>query len=150
MKVLLREATESDLELIMAWRSNPVIYEGFYSQIKSLTWEEHLNWWETQNKDAKVFIVIFEGRKVGVVRVNCLSHWAPEIGWYIGEVSLWGKGIGKEAVRLGLDYIKSQGKEYARTTILDSNERGIRLAKSLGFEKLSKAREKESWWQIKL
>ena len=149
MEVLLREATTNDLELIMAWRSNPLVYQGFYQQGTPLTWEEHISWWHSRNRDWRTFIIEYESRKVGVVTIGNLDSWAPELGWYIGEVSLWGKGIGKEAVGLGLDYIKSQNKKYARATILDDNERSIKLAKSLGFEKLGKARQGESWWQIK-
>jgi hypothetical protein len=38
MTVLLREATDKDLEPIMAWRSNPIIYEeGAYTQNTPLT-----------------------------------------------------------------------------------------------------------------
>ena len=32
MEVTLREATEIDLELVMAWRSNPLVYEQMYLQ----------------------------------------------------------------------------------------------------------------------
>lgn len=85
-----------------------------------------------------------------MVTIGQMEHWSPEIGYYIGEVSLWGKGIGKEAVKLALDYLHQNGKEYCHTTILDNNERSIRLVKSLGFEYLGPAREGESWYQKKL
>lgn len=87
---------------------------------------------------------------IGVVTVGQLDHYEPEIGYYIGEVSLWGKGYGREAVRLGLEYIKEYGRGYCHTTILDSNQRSVKLIKSLGFKRLGKAREGESWYQKKL
>jgi len=58
--------------------------------------------------------------------------------------------VGREAVLLGLDYIKSQGKESCHTTILKSNERSLKLAKSLGFKKICDAREGEMWVRVKL
>jgi len=171
MQVLLREATETDLELMMAWRSNPLVYQGFYTQDKPLTWEEHLNWWRSRNKDWRTFIILIQDqmthadisyedglwrkRCVGVVNVGQLDHWSPEVGYYVGEVTLWGKGIGKEAVRLALEWIKNYGKDHTHitgihTTIPDNNEKSIRLIKSLGFEYLGPARPGESWWQKKL
>lgn len=152
--IFLRLANESDLPLMMAWRSNPLVYEGFYQQDKSLVWQEHLLWWHTRNRDWRTFIIMLqEGdglRPIGVVTIGQLDHWSPEIGFYVGEVSLWTRGIGREAVRLGLEYIKAYGCEYAHTTILDSNERSIRLMRSLGFEVFGTARPGESWYQKKL
>jgi len=152
--LFLRYANESDLPLIMAWRSNPLCYAGFYQQKKPLRWEEHYSWWHSRNKDWREFmIVLAEGivmREVGIVTIGQLDHWSPEIGYYIGEVSLWGKGFGKEAVSLALDWLKEHGKEYCHTTIMDDNERSIQLIKSLRFEYLGKAREGESWYQRRL
>ena len=146
----LRQANEDDLPLIMAWRSNPLIYEGFYQQNEPLTWPEHIDWWNSRNKDWRTFIIELDNRKVGVVNIGQLDHWSPEIGYFIGEVSLWGQGIGKKAVGLALQWLKEYGKQYAHTTILDNNKRSINLIKALGFRRLGKARDGESWYQIKL
>ena len=143
----LLKATNSDLELMMAWRSNPLIYEGFYQQTKPLKWEEHVNWFNSRNKDWRTFIIEYEGRKIGIVTIGQLDHWSPEIGYYLGEVSLWGRGLGKGAVGLALDWLKTYGKEHAHTTVLKSNKRSLNLLKSLGFKILGDAREGEVWLQ---
>ena len=155
MTVSLRLATEQDLELMMAWRSSPFVYEGFYTQKAPLTWEEHWKWFHNRGNWWKIFIIQYDDkvtrvRDVGVVTVGQLEHWSPEPGYYLGEVSLWGKGIGREAVLLALQYIKNYGREYARTTILDTNSRSIKLAKSLGFKYSGVARVGESWYQVDL
>ena len=150
MSIYLRELLEQDYELIMAWRSDPDIYQGFYTQNKPLTWEEHINWIKSRNKDWRTFIIIYEDIRVGVVTIGQLDHWCPETGFYVGEKIFWGRGIGKEAVRLGLEYIKNYGREYVHTTVLNSNERSIRLLKSLGFECIGEARKGESWYREKL
>lgn len=150
---MLRRATESDLPLIMAWRSNPLIYQGFYTQNAPLTWQEHIGWWNSRNDWREFIILLVEDtdiRPVGVVTIGQLSHWSSEIGYFIGEITLWGKGYGKEAVTLACEWLKKQGKEYAHTTILDDNKRSIRLIGSLGFQYLGKAREGEAWYQKKL
>ena len=152
--MILRLITEADLPLILAWRSNPLCYQGFVTQKSPLVWEEHLSWWRGRNQDWRTFLVLVieddVERPVGLVNIGQLDHWSPELGYTIGEVSLWGKGIGKEAVRLGMEWLKSHGKQYCHTTIRDDNKRSIRLIKSLGFTKLGRAREGESWWHKKI
>lgn len=150
MNIYLRPSEERDWPLTLAWRSHPLVYAGSYSQTKPLTWEEHTNWIKSRNKDWRHLIIIYDDRPVGILNITQLDHWEPEIGIYIGEVSLWGKGIGKEAVRLGLEYIKSLGKESCHTTILKSNKRALGLAKSLGFKKVCGARRGEIWLRVKL
>jgi len=152
MDIYLREVTEQDYELMLAWRNDKEISLGFYSQAegKTISWEEHLNWIESRNKDWRTFIIIYENRRIGVLTIGQLDHWCPEIGYYIGEKSLWGKGIVKAAIRLGLEHIKKNGKEYAHTTVKDDNIRSNRVLKSLGFEQTGEAREGETWYQKKL
>ncbi len=145
MNLSLREATQNDLPLMMAWRNQVQVYSGFYTQHEPLRWEEHLNWFNSRNKDWRTFIIMYEDRPVGVVTIGQLDHWCPEIGFYVGEVALWGKGIGKEAVRLGLDWIRQYGREYCHTTVKKDNKRAIRLLESLGFQQCGVAREGEVW-----
>lgn len=151
----LREANITDLPLMMAWRSNPLIYQGFYQQSSPLVWEEHLSWFQSRNPDWRTFIIIYEHRAVGVVTIGQLDHWSPELGYYLGEISLWGKGLGTEAVGLGIKWIKEYAKTHRHitglhTTILDDNIGSIKLIKKLGFVKGMKAREGETYWAREL
>jgi len=143
----LTKATEDDLTLMMAWRSNPLLYEGFVQQAKPLTWEEHTKWFQSRNKDWRTFIIEYEGRKIGVVTIGQLDHWSPEIGYYIGDTTLWGRGLGKEAVKLALDWLRGEGYKYCHTTVKKDNKRSYGLLKSLGFEYLGEARKEygEVW-----
>jgi len=150
VNIRLRLAREEDYPLTMAWRSNPLVYKGFYQQEEPLIWEGHIAWYGSRNKDWRSFIVIYEERPVGCITIGQLDHWQPEIGWYIGEVSLWGKGVGREAVNLGLEYLKSLGYESCHTTILKDNMRSLQLAKSLGFKESGDARDGEIWVVIQL
>ncbi len=152
--VILRKATESDLPLIMAWRSNPLVYQGFYSQKDVLKWEEHFAWWESRPSSWQMFIIILSEniifRDIGVVNIGQLEHWSPEIGYFIGNPSDWGKGYGKEAVGLACERLKEKGYEYCHTTIKNGNQRSVSLISSLGFVIGDKAREGESWYHKKL
>lgn len=147
--IYLREATESDLPLMMAWRSSPLVYEGFYQQTAPLQWDEHVKWWKSRNSDWRTFIIVhvssYHERPVGVVTIGQLDHWSPEIGYYVGEVSLWGQDIGEEAVGKALNWLKERGYQYCHTTVKMNNNRSVKLLWSLGFTMLGGAREGELW-----
>ncbi len=152
--ILLRLATEADKTLIMAWRSSPVVYQGFFSQTSPLRWEEHSDWWKGRNNDWREFIIdLYENdiiRPIGVLSIGQLDHWSPEIGYFIGNPTDWGKGYGKEAVSQVLEWLRRQGKEYCHTTVLKNNERSLNLLKGLGFKIVGEARENEVWLTKKL
>lgn len=147
----LRKATEDDLPLMLAWRNNPVVNVGFYTQGTNkevIDWVTHVDWFQNRNKDWRTFIIMssdYYRRPIGVVTIGQLDHWQPEIGYYIGEIGLWGQGYGTEAVKLALNYIRNYGRKSVHTTVLETNERSLRLLKSLGFKVIHKAREGEVW-----
>ena len=139
-KITLREATVNDLELILAWRSIPAIYEGLYQQSKShrhLNWNEHWNWWNSPYRSTwKIFIVEMNDtilRDIGYINIGQLDSWKPQIAVVIGELGLWGQGYGTEAVNLGCNWLKDNGYEAVWTTVLKSNLGSIRLFEKAGF-----------------
>ena len=142
----LRELRREDWELILAWRNDKEINQGFYSQANGhlIEWEEHVNWIGSR-ANWKYFIVEYKDRRIGAVTLGQLDHWSPEIGYFIGEKTLWGKGIGKQAVKMAMDWLREQGYKYCHTTVLKHNERSLGLLKSLGFWIQGNARENEVW-----
>lgn len=152
MQLNIRPITKEDYPLTMAWRSNSIVYQGLYQQSqgnKGVTWDEHVKWNNGRNQDWRTFIVIYEERPIGVLTIGQLDNWSPEIALYIGETSLWGKGIGKEILKLGIEWIREYAEKHQHvkaiwTTILDSNERSIRLFTALGFKRIADARPQES------
>jgi len=149
MKVLLREATINDLELILAWRSIPEVYKGLYQQAKEnrpLTWDEHYSFWHNRHNWRQWIIQVNDNittRDIGYINLGQLDNWNPEIAIVIGEVTLWGKGIGKQSLILAIDWLKEQGYEKVHTTILKNNERSIRLFESVDFKRTGEGREGE-------
>jgi len=153
MKVLLRDATPYDLPLILAWRSIPDIYKWFFIQAREnrvLTWKEHYAYWEAA-KEQHLFIIGVENdwvRDVGFVNLSDLDSQKPKVSIAIGEVSLWGKGVGHKALKLGIEWLKRQRKEYVHTSILKKNDRSIKLFESCGFKRIGEARGGE--WEYEL
>ena len=142
--VRLEEATEYDLLFMFNTRNIPEVYAGFYTQSAPLTWKEHFDWWKSRPSSWRSFVVYMDFMVVGVVNIGQLCHWSPEIGYYV-HPDHWGKGIGRTAVKQGLGVIRGHGKKYCHTTVLKTNERSIRLLKSLGFKYMAEAREGEIW-----
>lgn len=91
MKVVLREATPDDWEIMLKWHNDPEIYSLQNGHI--ITWDEHLTWLRSLNKNCHIFIVHAgdsELQKVGVIKVDRFEDREPEVSCYIGEKSLWG------------------------------------------------------------
>jgi len=143
----LREATEADRVLVLSWRNNPLIWAGTYTQRTPLSWQDHKIWWSSRKDHIMLMVVLIEediAREIGVLNISPLSYWSPEIGIIIGEVSLWNKGYGTEAFRLGCRWLKEKGYRYTSTTVLDTNRSAIRMLEKLGFHRTCEAREGES------
>ena len=151
MEIKLRLVRKEDYSLTMAWRSNPDLYQGFYQQDAPLTWEGHIAWHNSRNKDWRNFLAIYDGRPVGVVTVGQLDHWEPEVGVYVGETTLWGKGIGTRMMLKGIEWMQEYSLSHkhiqsVHTTILDSNLASIKMFEKCGFKRVGVAREGESWY----
>lgn len=123
--VNLRLVRVDDLELLLAWRSNPKIYEQFREQEGPLSWAEHLTWFATRPHGRHDYIIEYDGRRVGSVAVT----EDERVSIYVGETSLWGKGIASAA----LNEI-TRRYEQLTAVIHRENEASQRLFERCGFE----------------
>lgn len=140
----------NDLELIMSWRSNPMIYSNFLVQEGPLVWQNHLDFWYSRvfRKD---YIIKYEGRRIGLIGVSEINSVCPEISILIGEVTLWGKGIGGIALHkfLTADYL--DGFNYLKAKIKETNQGSLKLFTKLGFEIEDRFLNKsDTWASLKL
>jgi len=133
----LREGTDNDALLVMTWRSNPIIYAGFLKQTSPLTWENHLTYWK-KLKNWKHWIILYgEGeyeRPVGQINIQMTNTDCPEIGYFIGEIPLWGRGIATASLKLVLNEIKKLGFNYVCADIKEDNLSSIKVVEKLGFK----------------
>lgn len=145
--------TENDLELMMAWRSNPKVYKDFYAQDEPLDWENHVDWWRSRKNRRDWIITIntkTKWRDVGNVNISGLDSEIPEVGVLIGEVTAWGQGIATKAVEFAVDWIRQHKFPKARARIMDHNEKSKRVFEKAGFKRFGAARKNESEYQIEL
>jgi len=153
MEVAFRPATVADLELLLAWRSNPDVYEYFYEQDEPLEWDEHVDWWESRENRRDWIVTVRERtrwRDVGSVCVYDLDADVPEVGVYVGEVTAWGGGIASEAVEFAADWLRARNYQEVRARIVEGNDASKRLFERVGFECVGESRPGESAYRLSL
>jgi RimJ/RimL family protein N-acetyltransferase len=155
MQVEYRPATDDDLELMLAWRSHPELYNNFYEQNDPVEWKEHIKWWESRENRRDWIITVREEsqdrwRDVGNVNVSSLDTELPEIGIYIGEITFWGEGVATEAIHFGINWLREQNYRVVRAQVLASNESSKHVFKKVGFDQVGKARENEYEFKMRL
>ena len=149
LEVDLRPLDDTDLPILLAWAHMLKIWEYLPTSRRSeiLTWEEHNKWFHFKRNNRFDWTILLDDgkwkqRSVGMVHVIEIHEEYPEVGLYIGDVNLWGKGIGKRALQLVIGrmsvYSHIQG---LHAIIHPDNKRSIRLFKSLGFKKVGEARK---------
>jgi len=84
------------------------------------------------------------------VYIGQLDNWKPEVGIVVGEVSLWGQGVGKKALILSIEWLKTNGYQACHTSILKDNERTIKMFESVGFNLIGDARVDELEYEMRM
>lgn len=87
-------------------------------------------------RDGSTFAIEADGKFIGqcaLFNFDDVAHTA-ELGITIGDKAYWGKGYGREAIQLLLDYgfrLRNFRKVWLK--VLGNNERGIRAYRACGF-----------------
>lgn len=100
---IVKVRTDRDKELIYYWRQNELIYKNFLVQKNPLIWRDHIGFWLTYNSRID-WIILYNKRRIGSVYFKILNSKELDVGFYIGDVSMWGKGIAYEALTLSIDW----------------------------------------------
>lgn len=127
-KLSYRQLRLEDLELVLAWRSNPQVYEHFREQSDPLNWNDHLSWFSSRPNGRYDYIIEYNGRRVGSVNLTPDSF----VGVYIGEVDLWGEGIGTSAIEW---ICQRHSREEFFAEIHEENTASQAIFEQCGFEK---------------
>ena len=124
--ICLRPLRLEDLELVLAWRSDPDIFGSLLQQNSPLQWEEHLAWFAERPPLRRDFIIEYNGRRVGVISINKDDM----ISIYIGEKGVWGNGIGTLAVEWLCEHCDDR---VPRTKVSADNTRSQAIFETLDF-----------------
>jgi len=134
--VSLRPATRQDIDRLYQWRNDPEIYRWFREQNGELDWHDHVEWFQNRPDDREDLIIEYLGGAVGVVSLAADG----DVGIYIGEKRLWGKGLASEALEKAL---KGRCRDLSAEINIE-NTASQKLFERHGFEKVSR---EEEWIQ---
>lgn len=141
-RLLFREIDLTDTEAIVAWRSNPEVYQFFKNPIK-LDHEQHIKWFNAsyQKNDARIDFMALDsdGNRVGVFGI-IINGDSAEIN-YLVSPKQQRKGYATEGVLRIIQY--ASNTHHVKTfqaEIHKDNIASINLAKKIGF-KLSRTHD---------
>jgi UDP-4-amino-4,6-dideoxy-N-acetyl-beta-L-altrosamine N-acetyltransferase len=133
------EIRPEDLEMIRHWRNSPDVNKYMFTDTK-ISKSQQIKWFEriSNENNSRYWIVEVEKKKIGVVYLfnidlkNSKCIW----GFYLGDTSIRGKGIGSKIKFKLLTYVFEElklNKLYGE--ILPFNEKSIKMHEKFGFTK---------------
>jgi len=131
-RVSFRLVEKVDIELIYYWRQNYEIYRYFKLQKEQLVWIDHLTFWDSYN-NRKDWIILFENRRVGSVYFKILNHEELDIGIYIADLKLHGKGIGSASLDHAINWAKANHFSVINAEVHNKNIPSIKMFEKKGF-----------------
>ena len=133
MIIKLNPFTRLFMDRSFEWLNDPEIRR--LTDTPPVTREGQEKWFKSLNekKDYVVWGVLYDDCPVGVCGIKHIQNSQGEYFGYLGEKSLWGKGIGAEMMRQAHTNALDHGIEQLSLTVLKENERAIRLYRKMGY-----------------
>lgn len=130
---------DNDLkEKVRLWRNKDRVRKCMFNQ-HEISFEEHQQWLKRLQGDnsQKFWIVSVGGQSFGTVYLNKmdLSKRTSEWGFYIGEDSFLGKGMGRKIIcKLLMLYFDSMKYNELITKVLSENGKALHLYRQFKFQ----------------
>jgi UDP-4-amino-4,6-dideoxy-N-acetyl-beta-L-altrosamine N-acetyltransferase len=128
---------------VRQWRNKDRVRKCMLTQ-HHISREEHSKWLENlKTRDKQRFWVVFaEATPIGSVylqNINC-DLLSSEWGFYIGEDSYTGKGLGKRILYMLLErFFDEMGFNTLLTKVLSDNTAALRIYREFGFTEMGRA-----------
>jgi N-acetyltransferase len=139
-RVTLRPMTHADAPHLVRWANDPD-YSWFQWGRKAGRFPDDAaarNWMDVIAEHRGVmFVIEYEGRPIGQTNYRDLQPKgkSAEVGIGIGEPGLWGKGLGREALRLLVRHLVDDlGLHRIYLSVLAYNDRAISSYQAASFE----------------
>lgn len=104
--LLLRKATEADIEILFHWANDKTVRENSFNS-HAIGFEEHTVWFNRMMSDPNEvqYILVMNDEPIGQIRLS-INKDEAEIGYSISK-SVRGCGYGKEIIRLVIKQVKT-------------------------------------------
>ncbi len=157
---MLRPPREEDFEVIYRLWNDPEIYyltdDAYWvpkskEKFREFFKEFHLDGGRPgPGKQNAVFVIELEGKVIGDCGIDI--DWRKKRGdvWLELLPEYWGRGYGKEILKILEDYARSLGLERLRAMVNGWNERSKKLFESVGWKLITEIPEngwfEGKWW----
>jgi len=137
--IFVRKLKKSDLKKLVKFRNKKIIWKltggGGFS--KKVTINDEIAWFKKVNKKKNRLnlAICLEEKYIGNIYFTDIKKSSAEFHIFIGENSLWGKGIGSKSMILSLDFLRINldiKKIYLK--VKKENTSAIKLYKKCGFK----------------
>lgn len=133
---ILRNIADDELELMRAWRNEPVVRANMYTQ-HEISSQEHLAWWgkTKERPDRKYFMYEMAGTPSGIAAFNGIDAQSANSAWVFYASPTSPKGTGSRMEFLMLDYAFNTLKLHKLyCEVLAFNAAVIKLHEKFGFK----------------
>lgn len=137
--IFIRKLKQNDLKKLVKFRNKKIIWKltggGGFS--KKVTINNEIAWFKKVNKkkDRLNLAICLNERYIGNIYFTDIKKSSAQFHIFIGENSLWGKGIASKSMILSLDFLRINldiKKVYLK--VKKENNSAIRLYKKCGFK----------------
>jgi RimJ/RimL family protein N-acetyltransferase len=146
-RISIRPVSWDDLPILCRWWNDPAIMREVRAEKFKPTLEQvqksWLLWQNPDPKDFHLFVICLSGRAIGEIgyRYEDSEQQSASVDIKIGEPSLWGQGLGTEAVKLFVAYLFDRlNVQHIIAQPGDWNIRSIRLFEKCGFIEIRRER----------
>ena len=138
-RLYLSPMSVEDAAIYVKWLNDPTVSENIGMDTKITTLESEKEWLKENQNKYNFAIVLKENDKlignISLIEVD-LIHRNAVLGIFIGDDSNRGKGYGKEAIKLLLEYgFNNLNLNNIMLSVYSFNKRAIKVYESLGFKK---------------
>lgn len=142
-RISIRPVAWDDLPVLCRWWNDPIVMREVRAEKYKPTLEQvQKSWsvWQTPGpKDFHLFVICLSDRVIGEIgyRYEDLEQQSASVDIKIGESSLWGQGLGTEAMQLFISYLFEQvNLQHIIAKPGDWNQRSICLFENCGFKEV--------------
>lgn len=132
----LRTMTDSDLDMVRAWRNHPSVRANMYTR-HEISAEEHRQWWSrTRSSDSSMYLIFMDagGSPQGVVAFTAIDRANGHASWAFYASPDAPRGVGSRMEMLALDHAFGQLKLHRlHCEVLAFNTAVNRLHQKFGF-----------------
>lgn len=145
MNVCLEKLSESHAHTSFKWRNDPDVWTFTFNRPdREIQLEDELNWIRKviNNPNDSRFAIIADNQYVGNIYLTNIKDNTSFYGIFIGERSVWGKGIGKKATELILTHAKLElGLHTVFLRVKKENQAAVKLYTGMGFTTMEEAQD---------